>query len=281
MLTVQSAQPSHALRPFVRAYAQRSADIADAPIVEPVPARLEETLEFEFGDLFDVHFYDGSTLTSPPITVVGWQSGPRAEVHLFGAIECFAVFFRPAGFSRLFGVPMASLRNQAFEATSILGFEIRSLWNQLGEVQSFSDRVVIVEAFLRRHGQKIATADSAAASANRIFSLRGVVEIDDLAQDLGVSRRQFERRFLAQVGISAKSFARIARFQTALDLKVAQPRRTWLDIAHDLGYFDQMHLIHDFRKLGGQAPERLLESLGDMRPKALAASAQQYGEAGI
>jgi AraC-like DNA-binding protein len=273
MLTLQSARPSHALRPYVRAYAQRKTNITGAPRVEPVPARLEQTLEFEFGDPFNVCFFNRETIISPSMTVVGWQNALRAEVHLIGAIESFAVFFQPAGFSQLFGVPMTMLRNQAFEATSILGDEIRSLWNQLGEAASFSRRIAIVERFLCSFLHRAAITDPIAASANRMLSQRGVVSVDDLAHRAKLSRRQFERRFLAVVGATPKSFSRIARFQTALDLKVIQPHRTWLDTAYDLGYYDQMHLIHDFQKLAGNTPDRLIRMLGDMRPGALASSA--------
>jgi AraC-like DNA-binding protein len=273
MLTLQSARPSQALRRYVRAYAQRNTNILGAPRVEPVPARLEQTLEFEFGDPFDVCFSNGETITSSSTAVVGWQNSLRAEVHLVGAVESFAVFFQPAGFSQLFGVPINLLRNQAFEATSVLGNEIRSLWNQLGEAGSFSCRILVVERFLYRFLHRAAITDPIAASANQMLSQRGLVKLDELAHRVQLSRRQFERRFHAEVGATPKSFARIARFQTALDLKVIQPHRTWLDTAYDLGYYDQMHLIHDFQKLAGNAPDRLLRVLGDMRPEALASSA--------
>jgi AraC-like DNA-binding protein len=30
--------------------------------------------------------------------------------------------------------------------------------------------------------------------------------------------------------------------------------RAWTDIAHDLGYYDQMHMVHDFRIFAGESP---------------------------
>ena len=48
MLTVQSAPPELALRPFVRAYVQREAHLGSHELVEPVVARLGVMLEFEF-----------------------------------------------------------------------------------------------------------------------------------------------------------------------------------------------------------------------------------------
>ena len=74
------------------------------------------------------------------------------------------------------------------------------------------------------------------------------------------------------MGITPKRFARVARFQNALDARVRMPGRSWLDIAVNAGYHDQMHLIHDFEALSGFTPTLMLTKLGDSRPSALAAS---------
>jgi len=109
------------------------------------------------------------------------------------------------------------------------------------------------------------------AVAEHVFSLRGVVSsISELAGKTGLGRRQFERQFLRDVGMPPKLYARVARFQSALDAKIASPHRTWLEIAHSLRYHDQMHMIHDFRLLGGDTPKQLLAQIGDARPPALA-----------
>jgi AraC-like DNA-binding protein len=72
--------------------------------------------------------------------------------------------------------------------------------------------------------------------------------------------------------MTPKLFARIARFQTALDAKLHAPHKSWMSIAHDFGYHDQMHMIRDFEGLSGSSPGRILSELGDTRPPALAAS---------
>ena len=51
-----------------------------------------------------------------------------------------------------------------------------------------------------------------------------------------------------------KLYSRIARFEAALDNKLRSPGKSWLRVAHEFGYHDQMHLIHDFHELSGEAP---------------------------
>ena len=73
-----------------------------------------------------------------------------------------------------------------------------------------------------------------------------------------------------EVGLSPKLFARLRRFQMALDRKRTSGTR-WLDVAHDLGYFDQMHMVKEFRAFGDEAPSRLLQSCGDYQPWSIGA----------
>jgi AraC-like DNA-binding protein len=81
--------------------------------------------------------------------------------------------------------------------------------------------------------------------------------------------RQFERRFAQCTGVTPKLFARVARFQTALDMKIAQPDKIWLRIAHDLCYYDQTHMVLDFKHLTGTSPTQILSQIGDGRPQPL------------
>jgi AraC-like DNA-binding protein len=274
-VSVQSAHPSDALRKYVRAYAQRDMRIIGAAVVEPVPPRLEQLLEFEFGDPFPVCFCDGQRMLCPKYVVIGLQTKLRAEIVLTGQIHSFAIFFQPSGFWQLFGIPIANFINQAYEAQSVLGTQVRSLWNRMGET-SFSGRVAIVEEFLLKVAARVPAPGFIAASANQVLQRRGMASVDELVKQSHLSQRQFERRFTAEIGLPPKLYSRLARFQAALDAKVARPDRTWLEIAHDLGYFDQMHLVHDCHEFCGDAPNRLFARLGNARPHAVALP-QQLG----
>ena len=109
-------------------------------------------------------------------------------------------------------------------------------------------------------------------SAEIIFRRKGAIRIDELADYSALSVRQFERRFTADIGMSPKLFARISRFQMALDAKRLEPDHSWLTVAHELGYHDQMHMIRDFHDLGGDAPGLVMQQSGDLQPWSLAST---------
>jgi methylphosphotriester-DNA--protein-cysteine methyltransferase len=73
---------------------------------------------------------------------------------------------------------------------------------------------------------------------------------------LNMSTRQFERRFLTRVGLSPKLFCRIQRFSHVF--QVFEAGRNWAQAAVECGYYDQAHLVKNFREFSGDAPSQLL-----------------------
>lgn len=261
------ALPCPALRQYVRAFAQR--EISGSPdIVQPVPANLDSTLELDFGNTPIVEYANGVTQLGITNSVVGPHTYRRALIRLRGAIQSFGVFFRPLGLWQLFRIPLRLLVNQAYSAEALLGSEVKGLWQRMAEDSCFEKRVHLVEQYLLPLAAKVSGRNELVSSALQILEFQGAPSIAKLAGSAGLSVRQFERRFLYEIGMAPKLFARIARYQLALDSKLAAPARSWLDIAHEFGYHDQTHMIKDFRSLSGSSPSGLLLQLGDMRPAA-------------
>jgi AraC-like DNA-binding protein len=69
--------------------------------------------------------------------------------------------------------------------------------------------------------------------------------MDSLVQRSGLSARQFQRRFTAQVGLSPKLYARTIRFDAALIAHRDTPAKPWTEIVHEAGYFDHAHFVRE------------------------------------
>jgi AraC-like DNA-binding protein len=267
MQLLMSTHPRPELRPYVRAYAQRVVGTIDPVSVESVPAQLEQILNFELGVMPGIFHRDGK-LTDVAL-IGGAQTSFSGHLDLRPGVESFAVFFQPAGWTLLYDVPVCEITNRFVDARAIIGPDIRALWNRLGDMSTFEARVRIVEEFLLNRLSLVSTTNHMAITANYVFWRRGAIRIPELASAHSLGLRQFERKFERETGASPKIFARVARFQSALDAKLASPQRTWLDIAHSYGYHDQMHMIHDFEKLSRTTPSQLIAQMGDVRPPAL------------
>jgi AraC-like DNA-binding protein len=92
----------------------------------------------------------------------------------------------------------------------------------------------------------------------------GMIRVEALADDIGVSRRKLERVFASEVGVTPKHFARITRLRALCDRLRGETRVPWSGLAADLGYADQAHLIRDVEQLTDHRPTDLQRRLSQM-----------------
>lgn len=265
MLNTRMAPPSFALRPFVWSYGHTEGVISGEPLRVPLPARPKQLLMFFFRDAYHVHRHDtGHCETSPRSVVVGPQTFYRLDLSILGIVDVFTIHFQPAGFYHLFGTPMYELTNQSYDADGVIGVDVAILRQRLSSVATFEERISIAEEYLLPCVRACGDLDQVAREANRLFACNGALTVGRMAARTELTERQLERRFLTQVGISPKLYSRIVRFGAALDHKLNSPDTLWTDIAHNLCYHDQMHMVHDFRDLAGNSPTRFLRRINEV-----------------
>ncbi len=125
-----------------------------------------------------------------------FSSLPCRFVHL-GRIDHFTIHFQPSGFNRLFGLPMTELTDAAHDAHAVIGPRIAMLERELGDLQSFAERIQLVEKRLIQIVSRLNAPDPVAIAANSLFASNGMQRVSTMAAASGLSIRQFERRFLA------------------------------------------------------------------------------------
>jgi AraC-like DNA-binding protein len=268
-----ASRPAPALRHLIRHYYQVQDALVDRVGLQPVPARSPQILEFMFGTRYQVHRLDRDTTENVrAVALVGARTCRSAELILSGAVDAFTIVFQPGAFSTLFRVPAVELTNADFDGEEVLGRRVFELYARLGEVSDFYDRVRVADCWLSAIRPAAESISPIVWTAMAVIQNSGSVRVSELARQTGLGIRQFERRFDREIGISPKLYARIVRFEAALQRRAVSPTTRWTDIAHALGYHDQMHMVHDFTRLSGDSPEAIARQL-DMfvRPELLSA----------
>jgi AraC-like DNA-binding protein len=261
MLTVHSAPPAPPLRPFIRAYVQRKAELGAEELIEPVIARLGVMLEFEFAGAYEV-LDSASNIPDAtyPITIIGPQTSRRVRLMIRGDIESLVVLFQPAGFRLLFGAPTLPLAMTGTEGHGALGASISQLHQSMGNMATFAERVDAMNRYFLGMLDRSAQTDPVMRGIQSLTDPGSAAKVGSLARELGVSVRHLERKSLEYVGMPPKTFARVARFTRALQLR-RQSGLNWTQIAHETSYHDHMHMIRDFREFAGKAPSSALREI--------------------
>jgi transcriptional regulator GlxA family with amidase domain len=133
--------------------------------------------------------------------------------------------------------------------------QLRTLADRLHEARTRDEQLVHVNQFLlSRTGSAGAPADAVEQALSTICLTHGQVRVEALASSLGVTSRHLERGFRRHVGLSPKALCRLARFHHVRSLLARASRPVWAHLACECGYYDQAHLIRDFRHFTGQTP---------------------------
>jgi AraC-like DNA-binding protein len=135
------------------------------------------------------------------------------------------------------------------------------LEQRLGNCKTFQQRISVANHFLAERLKHARAADRMAFAADQILTSSGKLASAELAGQAGIGIRQFQREFSARFGASPKLFSRIVRFQNALDTKARSSTKSWTDVAYELGYYDQMHMVHDFKEFTGESPTETFRQL--------------------
>lgn len=215
---------------------------------------------------------------------------PRPEVHI-------AVRFGPSAHGGLDVHALGGLqkvrRKQLRQGQRVVMARLRlgAAEAVLGVPDSeISGRIVALEdlwgdAATRRLVDRLACADDGlqaaaileAAIAERLAQARGQrastrlvldavdrlasANVNAVAVELGVSERHLRRVFRETIGVSPKAFAKVTRFRRAVRAARAENHASWASIAVAAGYYDQAHLISEFRTIAGVTPRALLGEL--------------------
>ena len=215
------------------------------------------------GDRFARIDEKGRAAPQPRAFVVGQMLGPLV-VRPGARIETWGIRFRPGGAAPFFDAPMADLAGCIVDLEARCGPAARTGIERALEARQATERLWRIEEWLLARLEEREADPLPGAAARAIVKARGRVRLDDLAARAGLGPRQLERRFLRGVGIPPRALARIVRFQNLFRLvreRGTQPG--WADLACEAGYYDQAHLLRDFRELAGATPPRFLEAQGE------------------
>jgi AraC-like DNA-binding protein len=231
--------PAPELAPFVQHYWMVSWDLrGEEPFVQ-------ETLPHP-----NVHavFEKGCSM------VCGVSTSKFTRV-LEGQSHVFGIKFTPAGLHPFLKASVSALTNGGKPIEIVFGEEALKLEALLVSSAEEEEMVAAANAFLL---SRIPEPDETVAQVNQLVSRTlnesDIKTVDDLAKRSGISKRTLQRLFNEYVGINPKWVIRRYRLHELVERLKSGERLDLSQLALDLGYFDQAHLINDFRSIAGYSP---------------------------
>jgi len=165
------------------------------------------------------------------------------------------VHFKPGGAFPFLGLPAGDLADTHVDLETLWGPSAGRLREHLCEATTSAERFQLLQkALLNRLSHGMEQHYAVWAALEMFGKNQAGPKVRAIAKYLGLSQRRFIQVFKAGVGMTPKLFSRVQRFQRARTLIDHMGSSDWIDIAMECGYFDQSHLINDFRFFSNQSP---------------------------
>jgi AraC-like DNA-binding protein len=169
--------------------------------------------------------------------------------------EVIGILFRPGAGRVFFPVPVHELHNDDIALNDLYPSEADRLLNELSSAKNEHAQFQIVERYLCvKLSRAIPIHPAVSYAIEQLCSENAFRNVRQIQRDTGFSHTRFNQLFREQVGLTPKLFGRVRRFHALLGRLQKGLPVNWAGLAADCGYFDQAHLIHDFRAFAGVTP---------------------------
>ncbi len=230
-------------------------------VVTPYPPTPFQSLMFYCNDPISMSRVDNRDFEKQPLIVVIGPQFSRVNIKVHDQLKAVRVDFLPGGMYRMLGIPMHELFDGGFDALDLFGNEMKSINQQMQNLHDLEEGKNIVEQFLLRQVKNLKDVLPFDDALQSLLINNGNVAIEKTASLSCLSLKQFERKCKERIGMNPKMFARILKFSKAYRLHEAAPQLSWTKIAYEAGYYDQMHMIRDFKVFAGVNPSVIQQQL--------------------
>jgi len=259
-------QPNGALAPFVELFTYYAGYTPDHSIERLLP---EGVIEIVIDLTDEPKFtYDNTTLKPNQTFKRSWVSGMRDSFLSIGIepdSSMFVIRFRRGQAYPFLKLPVDKLYDRVIDGECIFGNSIATLREQILSASDPDAKFRCAEQFLlelTNDGVDIHPAVQYAVG--EICRSPSTTTLRDVVRQTGYSHKHVITLFERFVGVRPKTFLRIMKFQHIVQSVDKAQTVHWAQIAADCGYYDQAHLIHDFRLFSGFSPEAYLKMKGDI-----------------
>jgi len=210
-----------------------------------------------FNKFYELNNLNGQDIISIPDGCVDiefvWK-GQQIEAYVCGCIlngklsgignyeKCFGLRFNPGSIPECFKKEMNTIINSRRKLGDFM--DVKEMLAMLSQQLTMEERVdYFINYFQNR--VKIEPNIIATLIMKKVKEESGFINVTDLVNTTGYSHCYIDRVFKSNVGLSVKKYASIIRLQQAIDIVRENKEH---EIYDRLGFYDQAHFIHEFKR---------------------------------
>ncbi|WP_326991909.1 helix-turn-helix domain-containing protein [Chitinophaga sp. 212800010-3] len=202
--------------------------------------------------------------TSTPVAIIGGELHNRSivtfrmsrpmDVQMRKGAGVIAICCYPGLAHRFIQIPMHALSDTTTALADIWDDMAAEIEEKIAGSVNNEMRVSLVQKYLLKELANSKDDFQIAHCLRQVRLSGGLIPVEKLAGDVGLSQRHLSRKFQQNVGLSTKEYLRVSRFILSLDHLKKYPAFSLTKVAHKSGYYDQAHFIRDYKDYTGYTP---------------------------
>jgi AraC-like DNA-binding protein len=180
-----------------------------------------------------------------------------------GAFKLVCIRLYPFAVRILLGVDPKVLKDDCYDLRLVENVDTQHTLEKLKQLEDWSDIVEVLEDYFDEllKNASIKPDYRIKLAINLILNANEAISIKKLREKLCVTERTLERHFLKVIGVTAKQFAKIIQFRSAMKQMTETDYINLTEIGYDSGFTDQSHFIRSFKKYTGKTPKKFLRQI--------------------
>jgi AraC-like DNA-binding protein len=197
-----------------------------------------------------------------------WVSGVRTRPITIPSgkqRKMMVIAFKKGKAYPFYNFPINELTDSVISADLVFGKSVIHLREKLQATKTTVQKFNLLEKFLLQQSQDKITLEPNCIqyAITKFVQQPTLLNYQNISEQIGYSQKHFIQLFKMQVGVAPKQYLRILRFQKLIqDIEYAS-RLNWSWFAHLNGFYDQAHLIHDFKAFSGFTPNEYVFKKSD------------------
>jgi AraC-like DNA-binding protein len=191
------------------------------------------------------------------VFLVGIQTHPTTIASNATDTGTIGVELTPKGLYHLFKLSMHEITNRMLSFEELFGPPGARLQNRVGDAEDPKAKIALLQAalthLLQQNDKEYTLLDH---TVDMLAQTHGMMRVQELATDLGYTKRYLDRLFQEHVGVSPKLLASILRFQEVYQGWMQHKSPTFFRYQWPAYYYDQSHFIKEFKRFTGFTPQQ-------------------------
>lgn len=180
-----------------------------------------------------------------------------------GAMDEIVIYFKPLAINAFLEAPLKNYVTSFF--TNFAPFsDYSASMAEIFEMNDDRERITQLERYWRSKLQGF-EHPFLESVVDEIISNDLCRSVSDLADCHGVSRTTFVKHFCQYIGTTPSQFKKVARFRSAMRRhRTRLCHQTLSEISYAADYFDQSHMIKDFKSLTRLSPKAFFSQISTL-----------------